>query len=113
MSIPESEWEWLGHAAHFICADRCRFHMATKVGGYLVSSVGDMYLEPDQKKPDNIGCERTHETIVWTVGDRLPCGCYDVGEEVDWGAYNDPQSATAGHMALCRKWADPPEEPEV
>lgn len=41
---PES-WEWYGHAAHFICGRSCRFHIATKVGKYLVSTVGELWSE--------------------------------------------------------------------
>ena len=39
------EWEWFGSPAHFICADDCRFHLATLVGPWVVSTVGE-YL-PD------------------------------------------------------------------
>lgn len=34
---------YYGHAAHFICAKDCRFHLATKVGKYLVSTVGELW----------------------------------------------------------------------
>lgn len=40
-----SSWEWYGHPAHFICGDKCRFHLATKVGKYLVSTVGELWPE--------------------------------------------------------------------
>jgi hypothetical protein len=39
------EWVWMPHAAHFICARDCRFHLATWVGNYIVSTVGE--YEPD------------------------------------------------------------------
>jgi hypothetical protein len=42
----KESWEWFGNAAHFICGHMCRFHMATKVGPWLVSSVGEMW--PDR-----------------------------------------------------------------
>jgi hypothetical protein len=35
--------KWFGHAAHFICGRDCRFHLATQVGGYLVSTVGELW----------------------------------------------------------------------
>ena len=40
VSVPENEWEWFGDAGHFICAKDCQFHLCTKVGNYLVSTVG-------------------------------------------------------------------------
>lgn len=43
--IPREEWKWFGHAAHFICARWCRFHMATQVGKWLVSTVGEYWPE--------------------------------------------------------------------
>jgi hypothetical protein len=33
------------HPAHFICAHDCRFHLATKVGDYIVSTVGEYWPE--------------------------------------------------------------------
>lgn len=39
------DWKWFGHAAHFICGHWCRFHLATQVGDYLVSTVGEYWPE--------------------------------------------------------------------
>ena len=39
--IPQNEWQWYGHAAHFICGRWCRFHLATTVGKFLISTVGE------------------------------------------------------------------------
>lgn len=39
--IPASEWTWYGHAAHFICGRWCRFHLATTVGRFLISTIGE------------------------------------------------------------------------
>jgi hypothetical protein len=43
-------WEWYGHAAHFICGDKCRFHLATKIGRYLVSTVGELWPEQEVRR---------------------------------------------------------------
>lgn len=34
-------WEWFGSPGHLIVAQDCRFHLATKVGPWLVSTVGE------------------------------------------------------------------------
>lgn len=39
--IDKREWIWMGHPAHFICAHDCRFHLATVVGKYIISTVGE------------------------------------------------------------------------
>lgn len=57
----ESEWEWFGVAGHFICGYYCRFHLATKVGGYLVSTVG--WYWPEQ--PIRLIHAEIHDP-VWT-----------------------------------------------
>lgn len=38
------------HAAHFICGDKCRFHLATYVGGYIVSTVGEYWPERNARE---------------------------------------------------------------
>ena len=40
------KWIWMGHAGHFICADKCQFHLNTYVGKYIVSTVGELW--PDR-----------------------------------------------------------------
>ena len=44
--IPVSDWIWFGTPGHFICANYCRFHLCTRVGDYLVSTVGE-YVPPE------------------------------------------------------------------
>ena len=39
--IPQSDWRWYGKAAHFILGSLCRFHLATLIGEYMVSTVGE------------------------------------------------------------------------
>lgn len=41
--ITKDKWIWMPHPAHFICAQDCRFFMATKVGDYIISTVGEYF----------------------------------------------------------------------
>jgi hypothetical protein len=105
LPIPESEWRWFGCAAHLVVARDCRFHLATQVGDFLVSTVGEyvpdetsreihcevrgIVLEGrgDERLADymrkvgyqEIGYGRTYETLVFrTTGDvchEPGCGC--------------------------------------
>lgn len=43
--VPVSEWKWFGHAAHLIVGHSCRFHLATLVEPWLVSTVGEYWPE--------------------------------------------------------------------
>lgn len=89
--MKKDKWVWMPHPGHFICARDCRFHLNTYVGGYIVSTVGE--LEPsmgtreieaqvkgitlkgigDARRADamkklgwdEIGCNRTYETMVF------------------------------------------------
>lgn len=45
MAVPKANWVWMPHSAHLIVGSDCRFHLATKIGKYIVSTVGE-YL-PD------------------------------------------------------------------
>ena len=64
--IPYSEWKWFGRPAHFIGSFDCRFHMATKIGKYVVSTVGDYW--PDEPVRD-IMCKLKGIQIVAQSGD--------------------------------------------
>lgn len=46
MKVTKDKWVWMPHPAHFICSRDCKFFLATKVGKYIVSTVGEYW--PDQ-----------------------------------------------------------------
>lgn len=98
-----SEWEWFGRAGHFICADRCQFHMHTHVNGYCISTIGEMYSGYiPTGEPEPVGYKRLYETMVFRLnkrGDDLASG-----SEIDMKAYNEEAAAAAGHMAMCKKY---------
>ncbi len=102
--IVEAKWEWFGSPAHFICASDCRFHMATKIGRFIVSTVGEYLpdsavreiLANSRNKPlegrgdarradwmkkfgyEEIGYGRKYETMVFRTKGRCKapdCGC--------------------------------------
>ena len=122
----QNEWKWFGHPGHFICGRWCRFHLCTQVGNYLISTVGQL-VHPRhsdgseqreaawlEKHPngEEIGCGRTYETMAFLAGEPCKakgCGCglptID-GSELDCDGYNNAASATKGHMAMCRKYAN-------
>lgn len=129
MAISPSEWEWFGHAGHFICGRWCRFHLCTKVGPYLVSTVGE-FVHPRHSKGSerteaewlaknpngaDIGCDRKYETMVFkadnTPCDSLECGCGmpglgDDGQELDMLPANKAGDARDNHMTLCEHYAE-------
>lgn len=43
----KDKWLWMPHPAHFICARDCKFFLATKVGKYIISTVGEYF--PDSR----------------------------------------------------------------
>ena len=107
----EKDWKWFGHAAHLCVGHDCRFHMATQVGPWLVSTVGEYWGSRSVREIHAIGCGRKYETMVFRAGapcDSTECGCglpeID-GSEEDCDCYNDVKSATEGHIAMCKKWA--------
>jgi hypothetical protein len=48
--MSEPRVKWFGHAAHFICGSHCRFHLATQVGHYLISTVGELWPERSSRE---------------------------------------------------------------
>lgn len=123
------------HPAHFICSDSCRFVLATKIGKYIVSTVGeyvpdepirqihcdvrgiklegrgDARLAGYMKKVgfQELGFDRTYETMVFKSRrdkEDLCCGYrIVVSEQVDFRGYKDAVEARKGHYYFCNKWA--------
>ncbi len=139
MSPPVSEtetkyqdWEWYGNPGHFLCSRWCRFHLTTKVGPWLVSTVGE-YVHPrhsgsepkeaewlkDNWPGEDIGYNRKYETMVFRAGEPCMaegCGCglpQIDGTECSSAGYNDAKAAKEGHMRLCQEYARKPEPTEV
>lgn len=50
MKVTKDKWVWMPHPAHFICSDRCRFFLATKVGKYIISTVGEYWPDSQVRK---------------------------------------------------------------
>ncbi len=104
--IPESEWKWQGHPGHYCCVADCMFRMATRVGAFLVSTVGDRRGDGDDGPMTTIGGGDADffETMIFGCeDDDLPCGCaeLDDGDELDVRRYATAKAARDGHMAAC------------
>jgi len=112
---PLSEWRWFGQAGHLCVAERCRFHLCTKVGKYLVSTIGEFFAKNEDEKPTEIGCNRLFETMVFKAGKPCnaevcgKCGMPEIdGRELDFTGYKKIGDAARGHVTMCHKWAKKP-----
>lgn len=108
--IPESEWIWMGHAAHFIGAGECLFQLATRVGDFIISSVGDWRPKGNQTPCEPLGLERWsfYETYVFPASDyEQPCGCWDLGSlaEIEGKRFKTGREAQDAHRTMCYKYA--------
>lgn len=133
--MDRKDWVWMGHPAHLIISSRCRFHLATYVGGYIVSTVGEYLPEErareiiaqqdgvvlegqgDARLADymkkigfvEVGYKRKYETMVFKAGpsDEHPCCPYAVTDwgELDMRGYNEASDAHQGHLEMCTEWA--------
>jgi hypothetical protein len=106
--IPVSDWVWQGHAAHFCASSSCLFRMATRVGDYIISTVGE-YWPDGAEKMERIGAgdKSFYETFVFPAGKEIECGCTAVASlsEMEGVRYATAREAQEGHMDMCRKYA--------
>lgn len=102
-------WKWYGYAGHFIGGKSCAYHLCTRVGGFLVSTVGDYYPRGRDGKRETLGAanDSWFETFVFKCegeddhGDAI----IDLGE-VDSERYATSIEAERGHYAFCEKYAE-------
>lgn len=90
---------------HFVCADRCEWVRHTHVGGFCVSSVGELRLVPAGDLWD-VGAGRLYETMVFLWDPEANGGKGDgvSGGSVDSFASNDRAAAEANHEAAVELW---------
>jgi hypothetical protein len=95
--IPREQWEWYGIASHLIVGHDCQFHLATVVGDFLISTVGEYMPDEgvreihaevrgvklagrgDARQTDffrkfgwvEIGAGRKYETMVFPLGSEV------------------------------------------
>ena len=134
MTYKKSDWVWMPHAGHFICSHDCRFFLTTRVGGFIVSTVGE-YLpdetvreitakhqgvvlegQGDARRADflkkigylEVGYGRKYETMVFVAKPSdNPCCPFMAAswDEHDFAGYMEPGDAYRGHLAMCEKWS--------
>ena len=107
------KWIWMPHAGHYICGNKCKFHLATWVGNFIVSTVGEylpaLAVRGREVCYENVGCDRKYETMVFrSMKADEDCCPYRMAaaNNLDFAGYNDPGEARLGHLKLCRKWAN-------
>lgn len=102
-----ADWKWYGFPGHLIVADRCAYHLCTKVGGYLISTVGAFYPDPRRsKKIETIGSgpDDFYETFVFKCSGERD-GNPQIGfSEIDGWRYPDSLLAEKGHYEFCWKY---------
>ena len=115
--IPESGWEWFGYPGHLCVASRCQFRMLTRVGKYVISSVGD-YFPDFNRVPGEFGERETiggsgpdqfFETYVFrSDGTMEECGCCPQRDysEIDSKRTSTATEARDCHKRMCNKYAE-------
>lgn len=117
LKTPIEKWQWFGVAGHFIGSSNCLFHMTTRIGKYLVSSVGEYF---PFGVPTNgwtwadvveVGLGRKYETMVFKIGKvcRDPeCNCRrpEINpRELTMLPANRRGDAQKNHIKLCLEYA--------
>ena len=85
----------LGFAGHFCASDSCRFIRHTHVAKWCISTVGDCHFAREPDVQAAIGCNRTHETMVFVS---------EGYTEIDYAPYNTDDDAAAGHEAMVERY---------
>ena len=109
MKIPENKWEWYGLPAHLCVSAYCRFHLVTRIGKYVISTVGDYHPRNQayDGPAEEIGFKRLYETYVFKWKGRCPCCNMPkiILDEIKSIGCNDAKTARKNHMDLCYEFA--------
>ena len=117
--ITQDKWVWYGTPGHYVCANACQFHLCTKVGKFLISTIGEKVSSESIRKIlgisggayEEVGCGRLYETMVFRwkgVCTSLPCNCRlpnIIPNEIDFAPANQRGVAAKNHLKICLKYA--------
>jgi len=100
-------WKWYGYAGHFIGGKKCAFHLATRVGSYLVSTVGDYRPDGQSRETVGSGPEDFFETFVFECDGEDSDGNPSIANwsSIDCKRYEDSLVAEQGHYEFCHRYA--------
>lgn len=90
--MSKADWIWMPRPAHRSAGRICNFHLATYVGGYIVSTIGTKFhYETHVFKAQRAQFESS--LTPWEP----------VGDDVDSKLYPaaNPKAACEGHLAMC------------
>jgi len=113
--IPQEEWKWFGYPGHLCISNRCGFHMCTRVGNYLISTIGHCFDKEDKELISLVPkSSDLFETMVFPYKhdtedkfeDAYPAQYNFPQEEIDFERYTLPDKAIKGHMKFCNKYAE-------
>lgn len=108
VTIDQGQWRWCGSAHHNAIGFDCRFALATQVGEWVVSTVGDWRPVRDEA-PRPVGPEpdALYETCVFPAGEPGECGVARTGSAVEVAGrrWTTRAQAVEGHAELCRRAA--------
>lgn len=100
-------WKWYGYSGHFIGGRSCAYHLCTRVGGFLISTVGDYYSQ--KGKRETLGADENSwfETFVFKCNGDDKNGDPNIIDwsEIDSEIYATSIEAERGHYRLCKKYA--------
>lgn len=102
MIIPKGEWVWYGYPGHLVVAKRCAYHLCTRIGDKLVSTVGAFF--PNHHSPmETIGSgdDDYFETFTFECLGEDEYGNPQRGEELASIRYKTSIEAERGHRVTC------------
>lgn len=84
-------WKWYGYAGHLIVAARCAYHLCTRVGDVLVSTVGDYDRRPGSSSYRGVSFVRRDRTWRASIGHEM--------RKIALGEFRDEEAAARAYDA--------------
>lgn len=106
MPTKKEKWKWYGYAGHLCIGRSCAYHLQTRIGKFLISTVGDYRPHGD---PEAIGSNPNYyfETMVFPCKGELKSGDPNIlsWQSIDGERYAESIDAERGHHRYCKKYA--------
>ena len=85
MTIVVEHWQWSGYPAHLCVSTRCYWWLCTRVGDWIISSIGD--YRPggveSEREPIGAGEQDFYESAVFKAAESTGFSWDDTEKEMD------------------------------
>lgn len=101
MKIPQSDWVWYGFPGHFVGGNDCVYHLCTRIGTHLISTIGLWRTKEEEILSLGLGNDDIFELMIFVCDGEDENGNPVIGKEMYREHFSTSIEAEMRHREVC------------